>query len=296
MSEPGTGTGDTPTLSLPREMWKVLEPYHAMIYFAPEARTAYTEAGLKGFWMGYFASRAAALGPVGPEVVAAVFYNFHPRMVARAIPDAWSFSSPERVLSARYGAADIALRRLLRDALEKPAIEEAASLAHVAVEACDVAGRPLFAAHSAIPWPEAPHMRLWHAATLLREYRGDGHVAALLAGGIDGCEAHVTLVGTGEVPREAIQPHRGWSDAEWEAAAARLRARSWLDDAGRLTPAGRDARRWVEARTDALAARPWEALGVDGCARLRELAFSLSDAIVRAGGVPLPNPMGLPWP
>ncbi len=285
-----------PAISLPRAMWKALEPYHAMIYFAPEARAAYSEAGLKGYWMGYFASRSAALGPVGPEVVAATFYNFHPRMVARSIPDAWRFSSPESILAARYSSADAALRRLLGDAVLGPNIEEAAQLAYTAATACDVAGRTLFAAHSALLWPDAAHMRLWHAATLLREYRGDGHVAALLAGGIDGCEAHATLVGTGAVPREAIQPHRGWSDEEWEAAESRLRARGWLNDAGRLTNAGLEARQWVEERTDALAARPWEALGTDGCARLRELAFRLSDAIVRAGGLPVPNPMGLAWP
>jgi Helix-turn-helix family len=204
--------------------------------------------------------------------------------------------SPERIAAARYDSADVALRRLLSDAAARQDIKEAAQPAYTAATACDVAGRPLFAAHSARPWPEAAHMRLWHAATLLREYRGDGHVAALLSGGIDGCEAHVTLVGTGAVPREAIQPHRGWSDEEWEAAEKRLRARGLLDDAGMLTQAGQDARQWVENRTDTLAARPWEALGVDGCARLRALAFGLSDAVVRGGGVPIPNPMGLPWP
>src|SRR5215469_11770901 len=101
--------------TLARSMWQTLEPYHAMSYFAPEARQAYAEAGLKGFWMGYFASRAAALGPVPAEVVAATFYNFHPRMVARSIPDAWHFSTPERVLAARYHSAATALRRLLGD-------------------------------------------------------------------------------------------------------------------------------------------------------------------------------------
>lgn len=282
--------------SLPRRMWKTLEPYHAMIYFAPEAREAYATAGLKGYWMGYFASRSAALGPVGPNVVAATFYNFHPRMVARAIPDAWRFSSPERVLAARYASADAAPRRLLGDAVASPALVEAASLAREAAESCDVAGRPLFAAHLALPWPEEPHMILWHAATLLREYRGDGHVASLMAGGIDGCEAHVTLVGTGAVPRGAIQPHRGWSDEEWEAAEARLRERGWLDDASMLTDAGRRGRQAIEGRTDMLATRPWRALGEERCARLHALAWPLSDAIVRNGGIPIPNPMGISWP
>jgi hypothetical protein len=302
MSEPqsapesGTLSGGAPITVLPREMWQVLEPYHAMIYFSPEARVAFAEAGLKGYWMGYFASRSAAMGPVGPEVVSAVFYNFHPRMVGRSIPDAWRFSSPECVLDARYRSADAALRRIFGAVIAEPGIEEAARLARTAAEACDVAGRALFAAHSALPWPDAPHLQLWHAATLLREYRGDGHVAALLAGGIDGCEAHVTLVGAGGAPREAIQPHRGWSDVEWAAAEARLQLRGWLDDTGRLTNAGQSARLHVEARTDALAERPWAALGAAGCARLRELVFPLSDAIVRAGDLPTPNPLGLKWP
>jgi hypothetical protein len=278
-------------------MWQTLEPYHAMSYFAPEARQAYAEAGLKGFWMGYFASRSAALGPAPAQVVAATFYNFDPHMVARSIPDAWRFSTPEHVVAARYAATDAALRRLLGDqVITSASLAEAAELARVATEACDVAGRPLFAGHAALPWPDEPHMILWHAATLLREYRGDGHVAALLAEGLDGCEAHVTLAAAGGAPREALQPHRGWSDAEWAAAEERLTRRGWLDAAGALTEAGRAGRQAVEERTDALAAPPWDHLGVERSAGLRAICWPLSDAIVRQGGIPIPNPIGLPWP
>lgn len=283
-------------LSRARRMWKALEPYHAMFYFSPEARAANAEAGLKGYWMGYFASRAAPLGPVGANVVAATFYNFHPRMVARSIPDAWKFSTPEKVIAARYGSADAALRRLLGDAVGSPEMAEAAALARTAAEACDVAGRTLFAAHAALPWPEEPHMALWHATTLLREFRGDGHIAALMAEGIDGCEAHLTLVGTGAMPREAIQPHRGWSDEEWEAAQQRLIARGWLDDSGILTERGKQGRQAIEDRTDMLAERPWQALGDEGSERLRALVWLLSDRVVRSGGIPMPNPLGLAWP
>src|SRR5262249_16830667 len=209
------------------------------------------EAGLKGFWMGYFASRAAALGPVPAEVVAATFYNFHPRMVARSIPDAWHFSTPERVIAARYAATDAALRRLLGDqVITSASLAEAAELARVATEVCDVAGRPLFAGHAALPWPDKPHMILWHAVTLLREYRGDGHVAALLAEGLDGCEAHVTLAGTGSAPRAAIQPARGWADEEWDLAQARLVSRGWVDESGKLTERGWAGRSAVEERTN----------------------------------------------
>jgi hypothetical protein len=288
---------DQPTaMHSARSMWQLLEPYHALIYFAPEAREAYNAAGLKGYWMGYFASRAAALGPVPANVVAATFYNFHPRMVARAIPDAWRFASPDRVLAARYRSADAALRRLLADKIGSSAIAEAALLARTAAEGCEVAGRPLFGAHLALPWPEEPHLALWHAATLLREYRGDGHVAALMAEGVDGCEAHVTLVATGAAPRAAIQPHRGWSDEEWKEAERGLKERGWLDESGALTEAGRRGRQALEERTDRLAHRPWQHLGDEGCARLHALVWPLSDTIVRQGGLPIPNPLGLPWP
>ena len=279
-----------------RLAWKTLEPYHAMIYFAPEAREGYTTAGLKGYWMGYFASRSAAIGPVPAQVVAATFFNFHISMVARAIPDAWKFSTPEKILEARLNGADGALRRLLSEHIDSPALAEAAELAQQAVEGCDVAGRTLFGAHLSLPWPSEPHLALWHAATLLREFRGDGHLAALLAEGLDGCEAHVSLVAMGNAPREAVQPHRGWSDAEWIAAQERLISRGWLDAKGVLTQKGRDGRQAVEERTNELAMPPWRHLGPDKHARLIELVRPLSGLIVERGGIPIPNPMGLSRP
>ena len=288
-------TAESAAMSVARLLWQTLEPYHAMIYFAPEARQAYADAGLKGYWMGYFASRAAAMGPVPAAVVTATFYNFHPQMVARAIPDAWRFSTPERVLAARYQSADAALRRLLGEQIASAAMVEAAALAREAISACAVAGRALFGGHAALPWPEEPHLVLWHAATLLREYRGDGHVVALLVEGLDGCEAHISQVATGKAPREAIQPHRAWSDEEWSAAEERLRRRGWLDDAGTLTEVGRAGRQTVEDRTDRLASPPWDHLGAERTGRLRRLVWPLSDTIVRRGGLPFPNPLGLSW-
>src|SRR5215469_5400052 len=270
-----------PSHSLARRMWQTCEPYHAMIYFAPEARQAYADAGLKGYWMGYFASRAASMGPVPAAVVAATFYNFHYRMVARSIPDAWRFSSPEQILSARFQSADAALRRLLGPEISSSSLADAFFLAHTAIEACDVSGRPLFAAHYSLPWPEEPHLALWHATTLLREYRGDGHVVALLAEGLDGCEAHVTQAALGRAPRETLQPNRGWTDEEWTAAEERLRSRGWLDAGGLLTDTGRRGRQAVEDRTDSLASPPWNYLGPERTTRLSELMWPLSDTIMR---------------
>jgi hypothetical protein len=279
-----------------RRMWRALEPLHMTVYFSPEPRDAYRRAGLRGGWMGYFASRSAAMGPVPAEVVVATFYNFHPHLVRRAIPDAWGFAAPERVLAARLEGADAALRRLLGPWADGPEAAEAAALARQATEGLDPAGRPLFGAHAALPWPQAPHLALWHAATLYREFRGDGHVACLVTDGVDGLEAHVVAAGGGQLPGSILREHRGWSEEEWAAAAGRLRERGWLAADGTLTEAGAAARDDRERRTDELATAPWRRLGPDGCARLLALLDRPVRLVVEGGGVPFPNPVGLPAP
>jgi hypothetical protein len=266
---------------LARRMWWATEPYHAVVYFAPETRDACTAIGLKGFWMGYFAGRAAPMGPVPPAVVQATFFNFAPAMVARAIPDAWALAAPEVIVNVRLDALDDALRRLLGDI----DVAEAAALARDATAGCDAAGRPLFAAHAAMEWPDEPRLALWHACTLLREFRGDGHVAALLTEGFDGCEAHVTVALSGAVPAEMLRSNRGWSEDEWAAARARVEARDW-----------RAARARVEARTDELALAPWRALGDEGCDRLLACMRPIVARLVEQEAVAFPNPMGLPAP
>ena len=293
MSDETTANGGSGTA---RRMWQVLETLHMTVYFAPEPRDAYRRAGLRGGWMGYFASRSAAMGPVPAEVVMATFYNFHPRMVRRAIPDAWGFAPPERVLAARVEGADAALRRLLGRWVDGPEAVEAASLARAAMEGQDPSGRPLFAAHAALPWPEPSHLALWHAATLYREFRGDAHVACLTAEGIDGLEAHVLAAGAGQLPGAVLREYRGWSDEEWAAAVERLGARGWVDPGGSLTKAGRAARDARERRTDDLAMPPWRRLGPGGCARLLDLLGPPVRLVVDGGGIPFPNPVGLPAP
>jgi hypothetical protein len=287
----GMATGGS---GVARRMWQALETLHMTVYFAPEPRDAYRGVGLRGGWMGYFASRSAAMGPVPAEVVVATFYNFHPRMVHRAIPDAWGFATPEQVLAARFQGADAVLRRLLGPETEAPAVAEAAGLARLAVERLDPAGRPLYGAHATLAWPQAPHLALWHAATLYREFRGDGHVACLLADGIDGCQAHVIAAAAGQLPAAVLREYRGWSEQEWAAAATRLQARGWLEGDESLSQAGRAARDARERRTDELAMAPWRRLGEDGCTRLLGLLDQPVRLVVEGGGVPFPNPVGLP--
>jgi hypothetical protein len=274
-------------------MWRVLEPYHAVTYFSPEARQAFKDAGLRGFWMGYFAGRASPMGAVGPGVVTATFFGFRHDMVARALPDAWTYATVTEVLAARLHGVNAALRALLgEDTLASEDIKEAADLARTAAGAANRAGRPLSAANADLPWPAEPHLALWQAVTMLREYRGDGHVAALTAAGLDGCESHLTLVGAGVLSREVLQPNRGWTDDDWADAAARLRARGWLTEDGVLTDHGRSWREDVERTTDELAAEPWQTLGDEGADRLATIAAPLTERLVEGGAFPVPNPIG----
>ena len=270
-----------------RKTWRTVEPVHGAVYFAQEQEEAYGRLGLVGR-EGYFASRAAAMGPVGPEVVIATFFNFNPELVRAAIPAAWQKASPARVLEARLEVADRMLRRMLGDdVVASPELEEAAGLARSAAEAAaeHPEGRALFAAHAALPWPDEPHLRLWHAQTLLREFRGDAHVALLTSEGVDGCEALVVHAATGEVPAAALLATRAWPDADWMAAEERLRDRGWLAIDGTLTADGKVHRQSIEDRTDALSAAPYDAIGEGGCDRLRSLVRPMSKAIVAAGGV-----------
>ena len=276
-------------------MWQLLEPIHFPVYLSSEVAERYRNIGLKGFWMGYFASRSYPLGSAPPEVVTATFFWFSPAMVRRALPDAWQYASIEEVAGARLGGVDAALRRLLGDQVHVPELAEAADLATEAVGGCRLGGRPLFAAYASLPWPRSAHMRLWHAATLLREHRGDGHVAANLAHRLDGLTSHVAHVASGAVPRELAQPARGWSDEEWSAAEAELAARGWLAD-GRLTAGGSSVRAVVEQTTDELADEPWAHLGTKRTERLAALVRPIAQTLVEAGVMPLPNPIGAQWP
>ncbi|MFF8293182.1 hypothetical protein ACF068_28720 [Streptomyces sp. NPDC016309] len=273
-----------------RLLWTLAEPVHAVTYFAPECRAAFEEAGLRGFWRGYFAGRAAPLGAVGPAPVTAAFFSFAPGMVARALPSVWDTVTPEKALHIRAEGARAALTRLLAGR-EREAEHAAASLARY-VTGLDCAGRPLAAVNAALRRPDDPLALLWHAATVLREHRGDGHVAALVAADLDGCEALVLRAGT-DLPRAELQPYRGWTDGEWEAAAARLAGRGLLDAAtGRATAAGRRAHASVEAATDRAAARPWHALPPHEATGLLAALTPLSEACATA--LRFPNPIGLP--
>lgn len=264
-----------------------------MIYFAPEATERYTALGLKDR-SGYFASRSAPMGRVTAEVVVATFYNFHPGLVRRSMSGVWDVTSPEAVLAARLGAADAALRRVLGDALGSDDVARAARLARTAAEAAGQRpeGRPLFAGHAGLPWPEEDHLVLWHAQSLLREFRGDGHIAALCCAGLTGAEALVVHAATGEASTGVLKSTRAWPEDEWGAAVESVRARGWLAEGEELalSPAGQSHREEIEDMTDTLAVHPYAALGEERCAELRRLTRPLSQAVVSAGMLGMNTP------
>lgn len=265
---------------------RATDPLHSLIYFVPEAEQEYTAIGLRPGRMGYFASRSAPMGAVSAGVTAATFYNFNPEVVARVIPRAWTLASPENIIAARFRVADLALRRLLGAVIDAPEVEEAANLAREATVGLAPEGRALFAAHAGLSWPELPHLALWHAVSLLREYRGDGHLIALQMAGLSGIESIVTHTATGygflEGPAKLL---RGWSDEQWAAAVDDLRARGLMDADG-LTAKGVSLRERVEADTDRLDAAPWQRLGPERSERLIELGKGLSRVVSGNGAFP----------
>lgn len=276
-----------------RDLWHLIETVHAVTYFAPSCRSAHAEIGFKGFWMGYFGCRAAPMGAVGPGLVGAVFGGFEPAMVQRALPDAWEHASPEAAVEARAGAAAHALSEAL------PEVEDVAAdllgAMDRAVESADPSGRPLFAANRDVVPFEDPVADLWQMCTALREHRGDGHVAVLTAEGVGGCECHVLAAAARGTDESVLRDSRGWSGPDWVAATATLRAAGLIDRSGRaLTDRGRAFHDHLESRTDELAATPYAALGETGRDHVRDGLIPIAAAVVEAGWLPFPNPIGLP--
>ncbi len=269
-----------------RKTWRTLEPVHGAIYFVPEAREEYAAIGIDDRMRGYFASRVAPMGAVPASVVIATFFNFDPDLVRASMEGVWDQVTPEAMSAARLKAVDRMLRRFAPEGVDGPDMVEAAELARAAaLAACErPEGRPLFAGHAALAWPDEPHLVLWFAQTLLREFRGDGHIAALTVEGLNGCEALVTHAAAGDVSSEILRATRQRTGDDWLAAEERLRSIGWLDPDLAFTELGRQRRAWIEQRTDELAAAPYAAIGVDGCERLRELVRPISKAMASAFG------------
>ena len=281
------------TIPPPRAWWLAFEPVHAVVYFDPECLAAMDALGFRGFWMGYFAGRAAPFGAVGPDLVTATFFNFHPDRARRALPGAWSSATPADAWATRTHSAAQALRRI--DPAAAATARAVVPMMRALFDGVPDAGRPLFAATRATGEPDDPVEALWYWCSCLREHRGDGHVAALTAAGLDGCEALVVFAASEGLPVDLLRTSRGWSEDEWSYARGRL-VRRGLVDAGGVTAEGRRLRDWIEGTTDDLAAMVTGRMASADAATLFAALSSVSAAVRAAGVIAYPNPMGLPEP
>ncbi|MFE7577420.1 hypothetical protein [Streptomyces sp. SID7909] len=271
-----------------RRCHNALNPLHSSLYFSPDLGKELGGIGIEDPSAAYFATRAAAMGAVGADTVTATFYNFNHALVAQHVPAIWDIASPAKVLDARLRAADATLRRLLgEEIIASPEMAEAARLALRATEGCTRHARPLYAAHAGLPVPDEPHLAYWHAATLLREHRGDAHLAALLTAELDPLEALVSHTATGKgMAIRWLLASRGWRRADWEDASERLRGRGLLTAEGELTEEGAALRTEVEEATDRMDLGPYEHLGGPGVARLTELGRGFLATAAAAGAFP----------
>ena len=271
-----------------RRCHNAVNPLHSTLYFGKHLSSQLAPYGLEDHSACYLAVRAAPLGAVTAGTVTATFYNFNHTLIAQLVPEIWEHASPDTILAARLRAVDATLRELLgEDGVAAPEVAEAAKLALRATEGCTRPGRPLYAGNADLPVPEPPHLALWHAATLLREHRGDIHIALLQQFNLDPLEALATHTATGKgmAPRWVLST-RGYSEKDWTRAQDRLRERELLDEAGELTLAGEALRRELEEETDRLDAGPYTHLGAEGVARLTELGRQLSGVALQAGAFP----------
>lgn len=277
-----------------RGFWRAVEAIHDVVYFAPDARERFEAVGLKGFWMGYVASRSAALGTPGPATVTAMFHGFSPALIGRALPDAWSLASRDDILDARYALA----RDILTPVLEGTDGADAAKIAReltFITRGLDVAGKPLAAAHLDLPAPDDTIGQIWHAATAIREYRGDCHIAVLTAAGLDGATANALAVAAGLVPAEQREK-RGWSEDEWSAAFGRLGTRGWVDVEGTITDTGRAARAQIEDTTDRVCAAGIDQESTGRAISIEAAVVAVARSIGQRGAIRYPNPTGVPLP
>jgi hypothetical protein len=279
-------------MELARSLWLRVETLHAVTYFDEATTEATSALGIPGFWMGYFGCRAAPMGAVSSAVVEATFFNFAPSFVARWVPAVWDVASPSSLLEARRRAAAVSLRRWCTD-VEDVAARVSSDLGG-AVDRAVAAGRPLFAANRDVDRPSDPVECLWQLCTCLREHRGDGHVAALTAMGVDGCAAHVLIAVEQGSDVHDLQRARGWTPSDWQEAVHRCMDRGWIDADGGVTADGGVLRQEAEATTDRLALQPFEALSVSATEAIVEALDPLARAVSSSGVIRYPNPMGLP--
>ncbi|HMF84418.1 MAG TPA: hypothetical protein VKI01_14195 [Acidimicrobiia bacterium] len=265
-----------------RRLRNLVEPLAAGVYFAPEAQQRYEALGLN-YFEGYFCSRGACLGNAPWSVICAAFGAFKPAVVEQAVTGGWSKTDAEALLEARRDGATEQLNRLLGE--PGPEVMQATDILFSLTEGVDPSGRMLYSGLSVLPVPDTPMGRLWRAADLVREHRGDGHIAAWVSR-TDSCEITLLTELTWGLQPGAYVFTRGWDQDDVDAARARLQERGLLDGEGQLTESGRAFRAEIEHSTDLAEREILDRLG-DRAGELFSLIRPLAKTIVENGGYPV---------
>lgn len=264
-------------------MFGLIEPIPLVSFFSRETNDGFRAVGMRNYWDGYFAGRAAALGEASAEVVHAIFYNFADGEVARHIPWVWGRVTPAQALEIRETSSAAALKRILGEVAESRELVRAADLLTLAATAADPVGRPLYAGMRGLPIPEDPVARLWHSATMLREHRGDGHNSALLAAGIGGIEAHVLLALSIDLAPEKFGRIHHLKPEVLGAVIDGMRERGLVSAEGGFTDQGRALKQQVEDETDRLATPPYAAMSAADLTELIDTLTPISERVAAAG-------------
>lgn len=273
------------------DFWRSVEALHSVVYFAPDARERYEAVGLKGWWMGYAASRSAALGAPAAPVVVATFHGFAPRLVERAIPDAWRLADGDAVLDTRLALA----REALTPGLDGHDVAALAQRLAGVTERVDLAGKPLAAAERSLPVPDDAVGALWRHASVLRELRGDAHVSVLVTAGLGGAAANALQVALGRAPVRQRES-RGWTEEEWAEALEDLRRRGWVDADGHGTDTGRAARERLEDATDRAVDAALDTEATAHAVAVEPALAAAARDVVASGAITYPNPIGATAP
>jgi hypothetical protein len=265
-----------------RALRNVTEPIAAGVYFAPEAHQGYEAQGLD-YFEGYFCSRSACLGAAPWSVVCAAFAAFKPAAVESSVTKGWAKTTPAPMLAAREAGATAQLERLVGPAVDPADVVRATEILFAASDGVDPSGRALFAGLSILDRPTTTFGALWRSADLVREHRGDGHIAAWIPH-VDSTEITVLTELAWRIPPRSYVFTRGWNEAEVDAAYARLADRGLVADGG-LTDAGTELRSHIERTTDESTSAVMERVG-DDFDELIGLLTPMAEAIVTGGGYP----------
>lgn len=282
---------------------RVIEPLVGQVYFSPECHARYAALGFNGSpgttsggvalpdGPAYFTSRGSALGQAPGELVAAAFGVFNLEAVVPSVAYGWSLTDAATIADERLQGAVEQLERILGPAPD--GIDRANELLGRAVAPLAPWGRALFAGTLAQPLPGTPWGDLFRHGDRLREFRGDSHIAAWVAAGLDATEIGLLTEPYWGMPTRTYIRTRAWSDAQLDAAEGRLEAAGHLSG-GTLTDSGRVFREGIELATDAQMGPAVEALGPD-LGELVGLLEPWATAVMDAGGYP-PSPLALTRP